>query len=535
MADSIQDVDNSVKVQADGAVDKIKFTSNSSLVAELDSNSGLDLKENNIINVGDIALDSLTADASTIALKSNLVPDADVTIDGRDISADLDQAIKTSDSPTFVGLTLTGDLKVDGGDIGLTADTDLIQIAADSVTINGELSVDGDVTRKFNQGASDRDLIMYWPMEETDQHPKDYSGLNNHESDTGYTSATFTPNGKIGGCYDFEGYRVNLKIPWNASHDILQHMTLMAWVNLTTFDDSSTIIHKDWNYALMLTTTGKIRFITATPWANNLDGDTAFATDEWHHVAAVYDKEYMRVYLDGEPDGTKPETDNITIAAGKDIHLGAIIGRYNQCQGLIDEPKIWKRALSADEIKSEYLKRVHTKPFGDDEYVNGDLKVDGNIDGNLAANTVDTASIEDSAVTTAKIADANVTTAKLANDAVDETKLDETKNYTINSLITTGGIAAGNNEAIKWDVVEFSVDPPSPDTVGYTIDESKVIGMLCAGHPGPELVLSLTCDDNIFSTRAQINLDNLTIFYGGPLINPYVGDDTIHVIIFYVD
>lgn len=38
-------------------------------------------------------------------------------------------------------LTLNGDLRVDGGDIGLSTDTNLIQIAANSVTINGETNI----------------------------------------------------------------------------------------------------------------------------------------------------------------------------------------------------------------------------------------------------------------------------------------------------------------------------------------------------------------------------------------------------------
>ena len=84
--------------------------------------------------------------------------------DGYQFSDYLDQAVKQASSPTFVGLTLTGaiatpttiassgditcggNLIVDGGDIGLTADTDLIQIAADSVTVNGALEATGDIT-----------------------------------------------------------------------------------------------------------------------------------------------------------------------------------------------------------------------------------------------------------------------------------------------------------------------------------------------------------------------------------------------------
>jgi len=81
--------------------------------------------------------------------------------DGYQFADYLDQAVKQASSPTFVGLTLTGaiatpttittsglitsggNLIVDGGDIGLTADTDLIQIASDSVTVNGALTTTG--------------------------------------------------------------------------------------------------------------------------------------------------------------------------------------------------------------------------------------------------------------------------------------------------------------------------------------------------------------------------------------------------------
>jgi len=51
------------------------------------------------------------------------------------------QDLRMAASPTFNNLTLTGDLKVDGTDIGITADTDLIKLAINSVTINGTATV----------------------------------------------------------------------------------------------------------------------------------------------------------------------------------------------------------------------------------------------------------------------------------------------------------------------------------------------------------------------------------------------------------
>jgi hypothetical protein len=46
---------------------------------------------------------------------------------------------------TSVGnLTLTGDLRVDGGDIGISADTDLIGLAANLLTVNGTVDATGE-------------------------------------------------------------------------------------------------------------------------------------------------------------------------------------------------------------------------------------------------------------------------------------------------------------------------------------------------------------------------------------------------------
>lgn len=49
------------------------------------------------------------------------------------------QDLHTGASPTFTGLTLSGDLLVDGGDIGLTGDTDLVQLSSGVFRVNGEV------------------------------------------------------------------------------------------------------------------------------------------------------------------------------------------------------------------------------------------------------------------------------------------------------------------------------------------------------------------------------------------------------------
>ncbi len=52
----------------------------------------------------------------------------------------IDQAVTVAGTPTFAQLTVDN-LRLDGNDIGLTTDTDLIQLAADTVTVNARLVI----------------------------------------------------------------------------------------------------------------------------------------------------------------------------------------------------------------------------------------------------------------------------------------------------------------------------------------------------------------------------------------------------------
>jgi hypothetical protein len=91
-------------------------------------------------------------------------------------------------------------------------------------------------------------------------------------------------------------------------------------------------------------------------------GTIAFST--WHHLALVYDStaKVLYAYLDGQPAGSSPGTRT----SPTDIHRTSIycfgrggetnLGGGNWFSGLIDEVRIWRRPLSADEIATQYNK-----------------------------------------------------------------------------------------------------------------------------------------------------------------------------------
>ncbi len=69
----------------------------------------------------------------------------------------------------------------------------------------------------------------------------------------------------------------------------------------------------------------------------------------WHHLAATYDGNVVKNYVDGVLQGTVVDTRDL-INAGQDLSYGD-----NQADaGSVDEVAIWERALSADEVQQIY-------------------------------------------------------------------------------------------------------------------------------------------------------------------------------------
>lgn len=101
----------------------------------------------------------------------------------------------------------------------------------------------------------------------------------------------------------------------------------------------------------------------------------------------------------------------------------------------------------------------------------------------------------------------------------------------IQMRMDSNGIAPGDNESMSWDVVIFSLDGTSSDTVTYVVDESKIYGLAASGHVTTVVVESHT-DTSVTSwTRAAISSDVLSVSYG----SDFGSGDASQVIIFYIN
>ena len=97
---------------------------------------------------------------------------------------------------------------------------------------------------------------------------------------------------------------------------------------------------------------------------------TNYATGSWHHIAMVYNDTDVRVYVDGSLHCTPAaHTAGIYASANTPFYIGAL--EWNEAaddhfDGLIDEPIVFDRALSASEIADLYNDGISKNNGGSD-------------------------------------------------------------------------------------------------------------------------------------------------------------------------
>jgi len=98
-----------------------------------------------------------------------------------------------------------------------------------------------------------------------------------------------------------------------------------------------------------------------------------------------------------------------------------------------------------------------------------------------------------------------------------------------NFTLANGYIAPGGNEALRWDVVAIDVDGTSPDSVGYSIDEMKVVLIESSGHRNGASVSSSDDTASGHGTNVLLESNNIALNYGGD----YSNGETVHVFLMY--
>jgi len=208
-------------------------------------------------------------------------------------------------------------------------------------------------------------LVDYWAMEEgSGQYAYDGSGNNNNgRLGTGVNPDVSDPTrttGKVGGALSFDGVNDYVTASDSSSLTLGGEITVEAWVYPKSFLTHISNQHRIFNkmvfpnagwyfYAL---NSGQLLFNTYDGTIHAAQGPSNLSTGQWYHIVGVSDGTNNRVYINGV-SGTPVSSGTLTNSTFY-LSINGFGTQDYSFDGLIDEVRIYNRALSAEEIRYHY-------------------------------------------------------------------------------------------------------------------------------------------------------------------------------------
>ena len=204
-------------------------------------------------------------------------------------------------------------------------------------------------------------LVAAFGFEEgTGTSVADSSGRGNN----GTVSGAAWVQGRFGSALSFDGVNDMVTVLDSASLDLSTGMTLEAWVNPRALNGYVTLLMKErpghLAYALYASTdTGRASGEIATIGNFDTRSLSPLPLNTWTHIAVTYNGTALTLYVNGGAVSTRAVTGTILQSANP-LRIGGnlIWGEY--FNGIIDEVRIYNRALTAVEIQGDT--RVSVQP-----------------------------------------------------------------------------------------------------------------------------------------------------------------------------
>jgi len=213
----------------------------------------------------------------------------------------------------------------------------------------------------------DNGLVLHLPMNEgSGSKTFDRSKYQNNGTINGATWTT----GKIGKALDFDGTDDYVQIPDADSLDIADELSVFLWINTSQVVNYSSPFSKwgNWQGYELYTSSGKLSAMVRDINLNVAQIDQAnFVLNDgsWHFIGFTFTRTLLKVYGDGDfitsadssaLTGSIDNTNNVRVGMR---NLGG-----NAFDGIIDEVRVYNRALSAEEIRTLYNERAFSLDNG---------------------------------------------------------------------------------------------------------------------------------------------------------------------------
>jgi hypothetical protein len=203
------------------------------------------------------------------------------------------------------------------------------------------------------------DLSSYWGLDEGSG-----ATVSGGEGQTGrlinMDPTTSWAEGYSGTALRFNGVNSYVTMPDTSAVEITTAGTVAAWININSFKNTfAGVVHKgtrtDFNdeaYSLQFWSGNKIYWgITTASGAHpNVQSPAAPPTGTWVHVLGTWDSSAMKLYVNGALVASGPGVESIRSPGAFNIGAQLDGSPYYGFDGLIDDVRVYNRALTPDEV-----------------------------------------------------------------------------------------------------------------------------------------------------------------------------------------
>jgi len=222
-------------------------------------------------------------------------------------------------------------------------------------------------------------LVGFWTMDGNDTTwTSATAGTTADKSPVGTNTGTLTNMsqstspaiGKVGQGMYFDGVNDIINIPNSENNSLYENISAISvslWFKINQLSsakgEDQYLIYKrhnssPWSSWLMWleSSDNKLYFSARNNSATGVTetSDSALETGRWYYVAGVYDGSNVTLYVDGIAAASPPSQTGTIYDSDSTVRIGAGTAGASRANGIIDEVRIYNKALSQSEITELY-------------------------------------------------------------------------------------------------------------------------------------------------------------------------------------
>lgn len=211
---------------------------------------------------------------------------------------------------------------------------------------------------KYLYSNSTTGLVSYWNMDETTGTTvNDVKGTNN-----GTATGTKVLDGVYGKAREFSGSGNYITVPNNGDLQFSDVLTIEGWVNPNVADNDGILYKGSLNNAqgeYQVTMLNNVLYCRLNNDSASINSTYALSNNTWTYFVCTYDKNagsnQLKMYLNGVLNTQASYSASLTTNPLNHLYIGVYLNSTYAFSGSIDELRVYNTAISATDVKSNYL------------------------------------------------------------------------------------------------------------------------------------------------------------------------------------